>query len=37
MQVTELPLLAKYVPDEKTLNVCRDFGKRISETLMHQA
>jgi flavodoxin I len=37
MQVTEPPLLAKYVPDEKTLATCRDFGKRVSETLMHQA
>ncbi len=37
MQVTEPPLLAKYVPDEKTLNMCRDFGRRVSETLMHQA
>jgi flavodoxin I len=37
MQVTEPPLLAKYVPDENMLDKCRDFGKRISETLMHQA
>ena len=37
MQVTEPPLLAKYVPDEKTLDICRDFGRRISETLMRQA
>ena len=37
MQVTEPPLLAKYVPDEKALNLCRDLGKRVSETLMHQA
>ena len=37
MQVIEPPLLAKYVPDEKTLNMCRDLGKRVSETLMHQA
>jgi flavorubredoxin len=37
MQVTEPPLLAKYVPDEKMLVLCRDFGKRVSETLMHQA
>ena len=35
MQVTEPPLLAKYVPDEKMLGMCRDFGKRVSETLMH--
>jgi len=37
MQVTEPPLLAKYVPDEKALNMCRDFGRRVSETLMQQA
>jgi flavodoxin I len=36
MQVTEPPLLAKYMPDEKALNLCRDLGKRVSETLMHQ-
>ena len=36
MQVTEPPLLAKYMPDEKALNLCRDFGKRVSENLMHQ-
>jgi flavorubredoxin len=35
MQVTEPPLLAKYVPDEKMLGMCRDLGKRVSETLMH--
>lgn len=37
MQVTEPPLLAKYAPDERMLNMCRDFGRRIAETLMHQA
>jgi flavorubredoxin len=37
MQVTEPPLLAKYVPDENMLDKCRDFGRRVSETLMHQA
>jgi flavorubredoxin len=37
MRVTEPPLLAKYVPKEKMLGMCRDFGKRVSETLMHQA
>lgn len=34
MQVIEPPLLAKYVPDEKMLDMCRDLGKRVSETLM---
>jgi len=37
MQVIELPLLAKYVPDEDMLGMCRDLGKRVSETLMQQA
>jgi flavodoxin I len=37
MQVIEPPLLAKYVPDENMLDKCRDFGRRVSETLMHQA
>jgi flavodoxin I len=35
MQVIEPPLLAKYVPDGGMLDQCRDFGKRVSETLMH--
>jgi flavodoxin I len=37
MQVPEPPLLAKYAPDEKMLGMCRDLGKRVSETLMRQA
>jgi flavodoxin I len=37
IQVTEPPLLVKYGPDEKALNLCRDLGKRVSETLMHKA
>ena len=37
MQVIEPPLLSKYVPDEKMLGMCRDLGKRVSETLMQQA
>jgi flavodoxin I len=37
MQVIEPPLLAKYVPDEKMLGMCRDLGKRASENLMQQA
>jgi flavodoxin I len=36
MQVIEPPLLAKYVPDENMLDMCRDFGRRVSETLIHQ-
>jgi flavorubredoxin len=34
MQITEPPLLAKYAPDQKVLDACRVFGKRVSETLM---
>src|ERR1700690_3138166 len=34
MQV-EPPLLANYVPDEKTLNACRELGKKVSENLMN--
>jgi flavodoxin I len=37
MQVTEPPLLSMYEPDEKILGMCRDLGKRVSETLMRQA
>ena len=37
MQVVELPLLAKYVPDQTMLNACRELGKRISESLMNPA
>jgi len=37
MQVVEPPLLVKYVPDEKMLSACSDFGKRISESLMNKA
>jgi flavorubredoxin len=35
MRVIEPPLLVKYVPDESMLDKCRDFGRRVSETLMH--
>ncbi len=37
MRVAEPPLLAKYEPDKNMLNMCRAFGRRVSETLMHQA
>jgi flavodoxin I len=37
MLVVEQPLLAQYAPDEKTLDKCRELGKQVSETLMHQA
>lgn len=37
MQVSEAPLIVKYVPDERALNSCRDLGKRISERLINSA
>ena len=37
MQVTEPPLLARYLPDQKTLNDCRDLGRRVTEKLMSRA
>ena len=37
MKVTETPLLAKYLPDQNTLNMCRNLGKRIAESLIHTA
>jgi flavorubredoxin len=37
MRVIEPPLLVKYVPDETNLSACRDFGKRVSESLIHDA
>ena len=37
MHVTEPPLLVNYTPDQNRLNLCRDFGKRVSETLIHEA
>jgi flavodoxin I len=35
MQVTEPPLLARYTPDQNTLNTCQNLGKRVAESLMH--
>ena len=37
MQVIEPPLLAKYTPNEKMLNECRELGKKIAEKLMSMA
>jgi flavodoxin I len=37
MRVTEPPLLVKYTPDEFSLNMCRELGKRVSESLIQQA
>jgi flavorubredoxin len=36
MNVTEPPLLAKYTPDQATLEKCSDFGKRIAESLIQE-
>jgi flavodoxin I len=35
MQVTEPPLIIKYMPDQTGLEKCRDFGKKIAERFMH--
>jgi flavorubredoxin len=37
MQTPEPPLLIKYAPDQNGLEKCREFGKKISERLMHTA
>ena len=37
MRVVEPPLLVKYEPDQNMLGLCRDFGKRVSESLIHPA
>jgi flavorubredoxin len=37
MRVIDLPLLAKYEPDQNTLNMCRNLGKHVSESLIHIA
>ena len=37
MHVTEPSLLVNYTPDQNSLNLCRDLGKRVSETLIHEA
>jgi flavodoxin I len=37
MQVAEPPLLLKYTPDDKGLDLCRTLGKRISESLIRPA
>jgi flavorubredoxin len=35
MQTPEPPFLIKYTPDQNGLEKCREFGKKISERLMH--
>ena len=37
MEMSEAPLLAKYVPDQSMLNACRALGAKVSESLMNQA
>lgn len=37
MRVVEPPLLVKYEPDQNMLGLCRDFGRRVSESLIHPA
>jgi flavorubredoxin len=37
MRVVEPPLLVRYVPDQDSLSACRDLGKRVSESLIHEA
>ena len=37
MNATEPPLIAKYVPDQNTLDLCRALGKRLSESLIRSA
>ncbi len=35
MQVTEPPLLANYLPNEKTLSACEELGKKVAENLLN--
>jgi flavorubredoxin len=35
MEIVEPPLLIKYTPDHDGLEKCREFGRKISERLMH--
>jgi flavorubredoxin len=37
MRVVDPPLLARYEPDQNTLNLCLNLGKRVSESLIHTA
>ena len=37
MRVIDPPLLAKYAPDQNMLNMCRNLGKNVSESLIHVA
>jgi flavorubredoxin len=37
MHVNETPLLVRYAPDQNSLSLCRQLGKRVSETLIRKA
>jgi flavorubredoxin len=37
MRVIDPPLLARYEPDQNALNMCRNLGKQVSESLIHAA
>jgi flavorubredoxin len=37
MHVNEPPLIVRYTPDQNSLSLCRQLGKRVSETLIHTA
>ncbi len=37
MDIVQLPLLARYLPDQQTLIACRELGQKISESLMKKA
>jgi flavorubredoxin len=37
MDVVEQPLTAKYAPDQKTLDACKELGKTVSEKLKKKA
>jgi flavodoxin I len=37
MRILGEPLMSKYGPDQKTLDMCRELGRRVSETLIQQA
>ncbi len=35
IKIVEPPLLSKYAPDQNMLDLCKAFGKRVSESLKH--
>ena len=37
MKTIEPPLLAKYTPDQNSLNECKNLGRKVSESLMNRA